>query len=335
MPAEPPKLPLPSSYTSLPFTQIRCHHVPSTSEAVTPTIVLELHRPGKHNAFTETMMHELEHAFQLFDVDDRVKCIVVTGHGRIFCAGADLGRGFVGGQEAFRDHRDGGGRVALAIHRCRKPVIGALQGSAVGIGITMTLPMSIRVAFKDAKIGFVFARRGLVSLDHGGVQQLLPATTDRVRTLFDVTARLHLPSISMSKAIHLTTTGSTYPASHPLLNTLFSETLDTPAAVLPRALQIADEIVQNTSTVSSFLMRDLMYRDTGSAEGQHLLDSKLIYEMFGSKDNTEGVQSFLQKRPAKFVGSMQQDAPGSWPWYNPIETGNRPQAEGYKFRPKL
>ncbi len=139
----------------------------------------------------------------------------------------------------------------------------------------------------------------------------------------------------MSKAIHLTTTGSTYPASHPLLNTLFSETLDTPAAVLPRALEIAEEIVQNTSTVSSYLMRDLMYRDTGSAEGQHLLDSKLIYEMFGSKDNTEGVQSFLQKRPAKFVGSMQQDAPGSWPWYNPIETGNRPQAEGYKFRPKL
>ncbi|KAK0250806.1 hypothetical protein LTR35_010692 [Friedmanniomyces endolithicus] len=315
MPAEPPKFPLPPSYTSLPFTQIRCHHVPSTSQAVTPTIVLELHRPGKHNAFTETMMHELEHAFQLFDVDDRVKCIVVTGHGRIFCAGADLDRGFVGGQEAFRDHRDGGGRVALAIHRCRKPVIGALQGSAVGIGITMTLPMSIRVAFKDAKIGFVFARRGLI---------------------MEACSSFFLPRlIGMSKAIHLTTTGSTYPASHPLLNTLFSETLDTPAAVLPRALEIADEIVQNTSTVSSYLMRDLMYRDTGSAEGQHLLDSKLIYEMFGSKDNTEGVQSFLQKRPAKFVGSMQQDAPGSWPWYNPIETSNRPQAEGYKFRPKL
>ncbi|KAK0278714.1 hypothetical protein LTR35_008978 [Friedmanniomyces endolithicus] len=315
MPTEPPKLPLPSSYTSLPLTQIRLHHVPSTSQAVTPTIVLELHRPGKHNAFTETMMHELEHAFQLFDVDDRVKCIVVTGHGRIFCAGADLDRGFVGGQEAFRDHRDGGGRVALAIHRCRKPVIGALQGSAVGIGITMTLPMSIRVAFKDAKIGFVFARRGLI---------------------MEACSSFFLPRlIGMSKAIHLTTTGSTYPASHPLLNTLFSETLDTPAAVLPRALEIAEEIVQNTSTVSSYLMRDLMYRDTGSAEGQHLLDSKLIYEMFGSKDNTEGVQSFLQKRPAKFVGSMQQDAPGSWPWYNPIETGNRPQAEGYKFRPKL
>ncbi|TKA41478.1 hypothetical protein B0A54_06365 [Friedmanniomyces endolithicus] len=315
MPAEPPKLPLPSSYTSLPFTQIRLHHVPSTSQTITPTIILELHRPGKHNAFTETMMHELEHAFQLFDVDDRVKCIIVTGHGRIFCAGADLDRGFVGGQEAFRDHRDGGGRVALAIHRCRKPVIGALQGSAVGIGITMTLPMSIRVAFKDAKIGFVFARRGLI---------------------MEACSSFFLPRlIGMSKAIHLTTTGSTYPASHPLLNTLFSETLDTPAAVLPRALEIAEEIVQNTSTVSSYLMRDLMYRDTGSAEGQHLLDSKLIYEMFGSKDNTEGVQSFLQKRPAKFVGSMQQDAPGSWPWYNPIETGNRPQAEGYKFRPKL
>ncbi|KAK5730647.1 hypothetical protein LTR15_000584 [Elasticomyces elasticus] len=314
-PAEVQKVSLPSSYPSLPFTQIRCHHVPENSKDVTPTIVVELYRPGKHNAFTDTMMYELEEAFKLFDVDDRVKCIVVTGNGRIYCAGADLERGFVGGQEDFRDHRDGGGRVALAIHRCRKPVIGALQGSAVGIGITMTLPMSIRVAYKNAKIGFVFARRGLI---------------------MEACSSFFLPRlIGMSKALHLTTTGSTYPASHPLLNTLFSETLDTPDAVLPRALEIADEIVQNTSTVSSYLMKELMYRDTGSAEGQHLLDSKVIYEMFGSKDNTEGVQSFLQKRPVKFVGSMQQDAPGSWPWYTTVDTSNRPLAEGYKFRPKL
>lgn len=139
----------------------------------------------------------------------------------------------------------------------------------------------------------------------------------------------------MSKALHLTTTGSTYPASHPLLNTLFSETLDTPQAVLPRALEIADEIVKNTSTVSSYLMKELMYRDTGSAEGQHLLDSRVIYEMFGSKDNTEGVQAFLKKRPVKFTGSMQNDAPPSWPWYTTVDTANRAVAEGYKFTPKL
>lgn len=105
----------------------------------------------------------------------------------------------------------------------------------------------------------------------------------------------------MSKALHLTTTGSTYAASHPLLNNLFSETLADSSAVLPRALEIADEIVKNTSTVSTYLMRELMYRDAGSAEGQHLLDSKVIYELFSSKDNKEGVKAFLEKRPVKFV----------------------------------
>ncbi|KAK5109362.1 hypothetical protein LTR62_007132 [Meristemomyces frigidus] len=313
--SSPTRLALPASYAKAPYTQIRCHHHPSTSVAITPIIVVELHRPKNHNAFTTTMMAELENAFTLFDLDSRVKCIVVTGYGRIFCAGADLETGFVGGQEAFRDHRDGGGRVVLAIHRCRKPVIGALQGSAVGIGITMTLPMAIRVAYEGAKIGFVFARRGLI---------------------MEACSSYFLPRlIGMSKALHLTTTGATYPASHPLLSTLFSETLPTPAAVLPRALEIAEEVANNTSSVSTSLMRDLMYRDTGSAEGQHLLDSKVIYELFGSKDNTEGVQSFLQKRQVKFTGTMVEDAPASWPWFQPVDTGNRAVAEGYKFGAKL
>lgn len=153
---------LPSSYPSLSYKEIRLHHVPDSSEEVTPVIVLELYRPDKYNAFTRTMTQELEHAFTLFDLDDRVKCIVVTGHGRMFCAGADLDIGFRVEAGETRNHRDGGGRVALAISRCKKPVIGAIQGSAVGIGITMTLPMTIRVAWKGAKIGFVFARRGIV-----------------------------------------------------------------------------------------------------------------------------------------------------------------------------
>ncbi|KAK4542764.1 hypothetical protein LTR36_006140 [Oleoguttula mirabilis] len=310
------QLSLPDSYSTPPLTeQIRLHHVPESSQEVTPVIVVELYRPQKYNAFTNTMMRELEHAFQLFDVDDRVKCVVVTGYGKMFCAGFDLDSGFVGGEEDPRDHRDGGGRVALAIHRCRKPVIGALQGSAVGIGITMTLPMSIRIAYQDAKIGFVFARRGLI---------------------MEACSSFFLPRlIGMSKALHLTTTGSTYPASHPLLNTLFSETLPTPAAVLPRALELAAEIVQNTSTVSNYLMRELMYRDAGSAEGQHLLDSRLVYELFSSKDNKEGVKAFLEKRPVKFTGTMQIDAPGAWPWYETVDTGNRPIAEGGRRLPKL
>lgn len=158
----PEQIPLPKSYNDLPFTEILSSHIPENSPSPTPTILITLHRPGKHNAFTNTMMLELVQIFTLIDVDPRVKCAIVTGHGRIFCAGADLETAFKGGEENVRDHRDGGGRVALAIQRCRKPVIGALQGSAVGIGITMTLPMSIRIAYEKAKIGFVFARRGLV-----------------------------------------------------------------------------------------------------------------------------------------------------------------------------
>lgn len=133
----------------------------------------------------------------------------------------------------------------------------------------------------------------------------------------------------MSRALHLVTTGATYPANHPLLSSLFSETLPKPEDVLPRALQIAEEIVNNTSAVSTFLMRDMMYRDTGSAEAQHLLDSRLIYEMFSTKDNKEGVQAFLEKRPVKFEGTMQNDSPKAWPWYQAVNTGNRPMAEGY------
>ena len=160
--AEVKEILLPSSYFELLFEQIRVSHVPESSKEVTPIIVLTLYRPKNYNAFTPTIMREMEQAFELFDVDDRVKCIVVTGHGRIFCAGADLETGFIGGRESNRDHRDGGGRVTLAIHRYRKPTIGAIQGSAVGVGITMTLPMNIRIAYEKAKIGFVFARRGLI-----------------------------------------------------------------------------------------------------------------------------------------------------------------------------
>jgi enoyl-CoA hydratase/carnithine racemase len=136
---------------------------------------------------------------------------------------------------------------------------------------------------------------------------------------------------SMSKSLHLVTTGSVYPANHPLLNTLFSETLPDADAVLPRALEIATEIVENTSQVSTHLMREMMYRDTGSAEGQHLLDSRVIYDLFSSTDNKEGVKAFLEKRPVNFTGTLQEDAPDVYPWWNPVEVGNRAVAEGWNF----
>lgn len=157
-----------------------------------------------------------------------------------------------------QSHR--GGRVSLAIHNCRKPTIGALQGSAVGIGITMTLPMNIRIAYKNAKIGFVFARRGLV---------------------MEACSSFFLPRlIGHSRAMHAITTGSTYLASDDIWNGLFAYTVDTPEGVLPKALEVAEEVSKNTSVVSTHLMKELMYRDTGSPEAQHLLDSRVIYELF-------------------------------------------------------
>ncbi len=151
------EVPLPDSYT-----QLRCFHVPESSKDVTPVVIVQLHRPKNYNAFTNTLMQELLTAFELFDLDNRIKVVVLTGSGKMFCAGADLDIGFSKGLEHVKDNRDGGGRVSLAIHRCRKPTIAAIHGSAVGVGITMTLPCTIRLAYEKAKIGFVFARRGII-----------------------------------------------------------------------------------------------------------------------------------------------------------------------------
>lgn len=150
----------------------------------------------------------------------------------------------------------------MAIYNCRKPVIGAIQGSAVGVGITMTLPMSIRIAYSQAKIGFVFARRALV---------------------MEACSSFFLPRlIGLSKAMHLVTTGSTYKADDPILGGLFSETLDSPEKVLPRGLQVAEDIAKNTSVVSTELMKQMMWRGADSPEAAHLLDSRIIFSLFGT-----------------------------------------------------
>ena len=281
---------LPDSYEALPFQHIRVHHVPRGEKSPTPVILIELYRPGKHNAFTDTMADELETAFDLLSLDPRVKTIVVTGHGKMFCAGADLdaGKGLIYASDTPRTHRDGGGRVALAVHRCRKPVVAAINGSAVGVGITMTLPMSIRVVSERAKIGFVFARRGIV---------------------MEAASSFFLPRlIGLSRAMHLVTTGAVYPATDPLLRELFGEVVP-PERVLPRALEIAAEVAASTSGVSTALMRDLMWRGPGTAEGTHLLDSKILLELFEGRDKKEGVESFLAKRSPVFEGDMERDAP--------------------------
>lgn len=165
----------------------------------------------------------------------------------------------------------------------------------------MCLPGTIRVAYAKAKIGFVFAKRGIV---------------------MEACSHFFLPKlIGLSRALHLTTTGGVYPAEHPLMRELFSEILPTPEATVARALELADEIAKNTSAVSTKLMRDMMYYGPPTAEEAHLLDSKIIHGLFGSKDNNEGVKSFFEKRPPNFTGTMTSDAPEAWPWYSQTDIG--------------
>lgn len=167
--------------------------------------------------------------------------------------------------------------------------------------------MAIRIAPKNAKIGFVFGRRGLV---------------------MEAASSFFLPKlVGHAKAMHLITTGATYPASHPLLSDLFSETLDNPADVLPRALEIATEVAENISSVSWALMKDMVWRNPGTAEGAHLLDSRIIYELFETPDNKEGVQSFMEKRKVNFTGSISKDAPSAYPWWTPIDILARPHGK--------
>ncbi|GAD95383.1 conserved hypothetical protein [Paecilomyces variotii No. 5] len=298
---------LPESYASLPFKEVSISHVPETSPSPTKVVLLKLNRPQKFNAVTEQMIDELVAAFQYFEADDRIKAIVVTGAGKVFCVGADLEVGFSrlshnlkGGSAAIDAYRDGGGRVALAIHNCHKPTIMAINGPAAGFGITLTLPATIRIAFESAKISFTFARRGLI---------------------MEACSSYFLPRlIGLSRALHLVTTGGTYTASDPLLNQLLSELLPSPEAVVIRALQLAEEVATHASTVSTAVMHDLMYRGPSSPEEAHLLESKIFLTNLLAKDSNEGMDSFMEKRDPNFQGTMRKDAPRGWPWWKSVET---------------
>ncbi|KAI9375095.1 ClpP/crotonase-like domain-containing protein [Aspergillus egyptiacus] len=301
---------LPTSYSQLNLPDIRVSHVPASSPTPTPVILVHLDRPAQKNAFTPDMQESLIKLYGYLDADPRVKAIVLTGSGSAFCAGMDLNIGFGKGgkandQLAFGktprnlDHRDSGGQLALVIHNCSKPTVVAINGAAVGIGITMCLPATIRVACSQAKVGFVFARRGLT---------------------MEACSAWFLPRlIGLSKAMHLVATGSVYSASDGLLQGLFSEILPTPEATLQRALEIAGDIAQNTSVVSTKLMRDMMCRTPESPEEMHLLDSRVINSRYGSHDNLEGVRSFFEKRAPNFSDTMRDHKPDFYPWWKPVD----------------
>jgi enoyl-CoA hydratase/carnithine racemase len=279
----------------MPFTEIRT----AVNDGIC-TITLD--RPEKLNAFTVTMMRELLEAFEQADADDAVRVVIVTGAGRGFCAGADLS----GGSETFdygehggvREHRDGGGLVALRIFESKKPVIAAINGPAVGVGVTMTLPMDIRIASSAARFGFVFTRRGIVP---------------------EAASSWFLPRlVGISQAAEWCYTGRLFSADEALAGHLVSRVV-APETLMVTAEAMAREIAEHTSAVSVTLTRALLWRMLGADHpmAAHQVDSKLIYEMGRSADAAEGVAAFLAKRPARFPMRPSADLPSTWPWWPP------------------
>ncbi len=264
-------------------------------------LTITLHRPDRLNAFTERMCRELLDACDRADADDEVRAVVITGAGRGFCAGADLSGGggtfdYTDERAGLDDHRDGGGLVSLRLFEMKKPLIAAINGPAVGVGITMTLPMDVRLASSAAKFGFVFARRGIVP---------------------EACSSYFLPRIAgISRALEWTYTGRVFGPDEALAGGLVTRVLP-PAELLPAAYGLAREIADNTSAMSVTLTRALMWRMLGAAHPMeaHQVDSKCIYWMGRSPDAHEGVRAFLEKRPPSFSMSPTRDLPEFYPWW--------------------
>ncbi len=270
--------------------------------------LVTLNRPHKLNAFTVQMRNELIELITRADGDDQVRVVVLTGAGKAFCAGMDLADGAgtfdyaqrPGGSSDHEQHRDGGGQLALAIHRCKKPVIAAINGHAVGVGATMTLPMDMRVAAAEAKIGFVFSQRGIAP---------------------EACSSYFLPRlVGMGKATEWVYSGRVFPAADEAHSGLFNYVL--PAAeVLPKALELAREIADNTSAISVTLAKAMLWHglDEPDPQAAHLVESRIIHWIGGQADAREGVNSFLEKRPAQFKMRPSRDLPDFYPWWQETE----------------
>ena len=263
-------------------------------------MTVTLNRPDRLNAFTTQMMFDWLDVLDAIDADDDVRAVIVTGAGRGFCAGADLGGGGktfdASREEKIDEHRDGGGRVTLRIFECKKPIIAAVNGAAVGVGATMTLPMDVRIASEDARFGFVFARRGIVP---------------------EAASSWFLPRVvGISQAMEWVATGRVFGAAEALAGRLVSRVV--PAAeLLPAAHALAREIADNTSAISVALARQMLWKMLGADHPMeaHKVDSQAIYSMGRSADAFEGVQSFLEKRPARFAMKASSEMPAFFPWW--------------------
>lgn len=265
-----------------------------------------LNRPDQLNSFTNVMLRELLVIFDVTDADDNVRAIIVTGAGRAFCAGADLSAGadtFSDGQLSSASQtdfrRDGGGLVSLRMFNSKKPIIGAINGAAVGVGVTMTLPMDIRIASENAKFGFVFTRRGIVP---------------------EACSSWFLPRlVGISQATEWVFTGRVFGAAEALAGGLVRSVHES-SELMHVARGIAREIVDNAAPVSVALSRQMLWRMLGAEHPMdaHRVDSRGIQIRGRTDDVREGVASFLEKRPAEFKMTVSQDLPDIFPdWDEP------------------
>ncbi len=269
------------------------------------TAIITLDRPDHLNAFTYTMLGELLEAFDRTDADDAVRVVIVTGRGRAFCAGADLSLGGetfdagaqgVGARPSGAAPRDGGGLLVLRIFRATKPALPAINGSAVGVGISMTLPMDVRILADHAKVGFVFAGRGIAP--DGAASWFLPR------------------AVGIQQALEWVLTARVFRADEALAGGLV-RSVHAADDVLPVAKALAAEMAANTAPVSAVVSRALLWRMLGEAHpmAAHRIDSQAIYELGRAPDAMEGVMAFLQKRPAEWSMKPSTDLPDVWPWW--------------------
>jgi enoyl-CoA hydratase/carnithine racemase len=271
-------------------------------EVADGVLTITLNRPDRMNAFTETMKRELIAAFDASDADDDVRAVIVTGAGRAFCAGADLGGG--GATFDWREReletlddgtpRDGGGQVSLRIFDSVKPVIAAINGPAVGVGITMTLPMDVRLAADGAKIGFVFARRGIVP---------------------EACSSWFLPRIvGISRAMEWVATGRVFDAQE-ALDAGLVRSVHPAGDVVGAAQALAREIADNAAPVSVAIARRLLWTMLGADHpmAAHRADSRAMFARGQSDDAREGVMSFLEKRAPTFTDRVSDGLPELFP----------------------
>ncbi|MEY2928217.1 MAG: hypothetical protein RL367_2694 [Pseudomonadota bacterium] len=287
-------------------------------------MTITLHRPDRMNAFTQPMMAEMIAAFDVADSDDAVRAVIVTGSGeRAFCAGADLSAGGATFDYAKRvdrsdnasavrtdgtidvthdGARDAGGRLTLRIFNCKKPVIGAINGAAVGIGVTMQLPMDFRMASSTARFGFVFARRGIVP---------------------EAASSWFLPRlVGISQALDWCYSGRVFGADEALKGGLI-RSIHAPQDLITAARAFAHELTVESAPVSVALTRQMMWRMLGAAHPMeaHKMDSRAIWSRGAAGDSKEGVSSFLEKRTPDYPDKVSSDMPHFAPWMDEPDYG--------------